>query len=505
MSLSTALGEPAGGDVLEEDAPSRVKHRLSGRSPFEKMVEVYKAMLFYGEYEAIRPELLPAPLFMLDNVNFSSAVVEDPLPMHELLSLFGLEPGYASITGDCEVGPVLRELEHARAAAFAGQSGAGDLSILRQVIDRTVGISTAGATGAAHSILTAAFLRSRELEQADRGEVVYNTPCYCLPDGFCRSHALTPRPLEGKPEDRFLPSIERIIEAVGERTLACFLTFPANPALWSWGEEDIPALRRLIEHCQEQGVLLVADTVFQDLRWRQAVVPEIFALALRPTLLAKIHSPSKDRPLACGYRIGYAVVDAGLEPWISQAECLTKNSSATASQVWLAFDSLFRLALLRGSLESSHFELLEGKYLFGYGAPELTAREMFSRVMASGLFARYVERLASFKEAIWAQLQVIHDWLAASTCFEPGPLPDFGNLLMVRIRAPFDAGGEDAFFVDALIATHVASTTGGCFGITRESDVWIRVATGSAPTEEIVRALSRLEEFLKQRVRAMAS
>src|SRR5262245_49579695 len=90
---------------LPSTVTCQVKQRLEKLPPYEKMIEYYKAMLFYGEYQVLKPEFLSAPLFMLDNVNYSSLVAEDPLPIRELLSLIDIEPGYGTVTGDCEVGP----------------------------------------------------------------------------------------------------------------------------------------------------------------------------------------------------------------------------------------------------------------------------------------------------------------------------------------------------------------------------------------------------------------
>src|SRR4051812_8761744 len=277
----------------------RVKTKFERLAPYEKMLASYQAMLFYGEYKFLKPFAQPFPLFMLDNVNFSGAVVEDPLPMRELLALFEMEPGYHTVTGDCEIGSAIRELEYQRAMHYARQAGLSDTGHLRRLIDGTIGIVTSGATGAVNAILTTALQRSRELGEARR-VIVFNTPCYCLPEGFACIHGLVPRAVEGAPESGCLASLDEITAAVGADTLACFLTYPTNPSLTSWTSRDLPALRRLVQRCQEQGVVLVSDTVFQDAHLSGEPIPEIFALAETPALLAKLHSPSKDRPFACG-------------------------------------------------------------------------------------------------------------------------------------------------------------------------------------------------------------
>jgi len=472
----------------------RVRQRLSRMAPFEKMVEYTKAMIRYGDYSCIPPPRSSTPLFMLDNVSYARSFADDPLPIPDLLAVFDVDPSYGTITGDAEIGAVVLALEEARACVWAAHVG---LPPPRVPTEALVVFSTSGATGAASTVLGAALARNRDACASRRTEIVYNVPCYCLPDAFARLHGLAARPVVGPSTLGFLPPLDDMRAAVTDATLACFLTYPTNPSLRGLRGEDAPAMRRLIEHCQSLGVLLVADTVFQDLCWGGEPVPEIFALASSPAWLAKIQSPSKDRVRACGYRVGYLVADRGLEPWLSRVEALAKNSTNTLSHAWLALDSLFRTTRLGGGLSREGFELLEGKFIFGYDARPLDAATMLERVLSAGLFERYERRIASFEAAIRRDLLAIHGALAASACFEPAPLPQFGNLLMARVRAPFDHhGDEDRFFLDLLTGINVATSVGGCFGLPVEHGVWIRVAVGGAPASEIIAALARVEEHL---------
>src|SRR5262249_10543327 len=137
-----------------------------------------------------------------------------------------------------------------------------------------------------------------------------------------------------------------------------------------------------------------------------------------------------------------------------------------------------------------------GKFIFGYGAQPLEAAAMLERVQAQRLFERYAQRIAAFEAAIQRDLLAVHRALAASTCFEPAPLPAFGNLVMACVRPRFDRGDEDRFFLDLLTGVNVATSLGGCFGLPAEHGVWFRVAVGGAPASEIIAALARVEEYL---------
>jgi|GEM_PF-21547 len=480
------------GDV--ESTAQWAERSLRRLPPYRKMLESYRAMVGEGEYRGLARGGRLSSLFMLDNVNYATSVVPDPLPMADLLSCFEVEPSYATVTGDHEIGPLVRALEVARAERCARRLGA-DASGVQGVLAGTTVVATAGASGAAATALTSALARARSGRL--RTSLVFNAPCYCLPEQFARTQGLTPRAVVGERRDGFLPSLDEVRAAVGHETLACFLTFPANPFLASWDLADADALSRLIEHCQALEVLLVVDSVFQDLGDGSAAIPEVFALADRPDHLVKLHSPSKDRPLACGYRTGYLIGDAALEPWLHQAEALAKNSACTWNLVWLAFDLAFRRAMLRGEPPSpSDFEPLAGRYLFGYGAPSPSGPEICRRVADAGLFESYAARVGSFQRTVRSDLARAHAWLDASRCFDPAPVPAFGNLLAARVRPPYELGSEEAFFVKGLTETGVTTTVGGCFGLPREHGVWMRVAVGNAGVETILAKLARLEEWL---------
>jgi len=436
-------------------------------------------------------------------------MMEDPLPLGELSSLFEVEPGYGSVTGDLELGPAVRALEYTRAKICAASYGLAAEPTLRRVIGDTVVITTSGATGGVNTALSAALARDREGGEPYRREIVFNVPNYCLPDAFARLHGLLAHPIAGTRETGFLPSLEDVRRACGPSTLACMLTYPTNPAQTSWGLAHVAAWRSLIEHCQDQGIFLVVDTIFQDLQWGPYPLLEIFALARSPRFLCKVYSPSKDRPFACGYRIGYLIADRELEPWAERVESLVNNSCNTLSQVWLAFDVVFRRALLEDGLSCAAFEPLEDSYVFGYGAHQPDAIELHARVVQAGLYQRYAARVRQFLATIDDGLEQIWRWLRGSLYFEVDPRPPYGNTLMVKVRPPFDAGGEDAYFLDTLIATNVASLVGGCFGLDTGGDVWFRIVMAGAPPKEVIAAMERVQVFLieraKQRKAAMSA
>ena len=245
-------------------------------------------------------------------------------------------------------------------------------------------------------------------------------------------------------------------------------------------------------------MVVIADTIFQDLDWTDAPVPEIFALADRPDDLVKICGPSKDRPFSSGHRVGYAMADRRLLPWLERTKAITENTSPAASRIWLAFESVFRAALYDNSLTHADCEHLAGRFLFGYGTVELSADRIRQVIEDSQLFEAYSAGVRLVKLEVRAIMQRVHAYLAASECFAPLPLPDYGNLLMFKVRPPFDRGDESRFFLESLVHTGVTGLTGQCFGMEKSEGVWGRVSAAYYPAETICAGLDRLQAFLVQ-------
>src|SRR5262249_54086 len=150
----------------------------------------------------------------------------------------------------------------------------------------------------------------------------------------------------------------------------------------------------LVEHCQANGVLIIADMVFQELPWDAPPVPEVLCLSNTSTFLCKIFSPSKDRPFACGYRSGYIIADPQFRTWLCSEKLLSGNSLPTIEQVWLSIDLLFRIAKKEGrGLTRELCELFRDTYIFGFGKGPVDPSSLFDTLIHSGLYDQYVLRV----------------------------------------------------------------------------------------------------------------
>lgn len=464
--------------------------------PHEKLQELSKVMLFRGRYHSLKEAGSNFKFyFILDLVNYSRIFFPDPLPFQEILDIFTIEPGYGSLTGHFEVGHTIREFEISRACAFANQSNipCGDI---RHVIQNTTVATTFGATGGIYMALTALLLKEKTTGK-NRNSIVFNAPTYCLADAFARLNSLNPIAVTGTRETHFFPPLELIQEACKNSSVfACVLTYPNNPAQTCFGKNEIPELVRLIEYCQANQIVLIADTVFQELRWLSASpIPEIFALTDSAEYLCKVFSPSKDRPFACGYRIGYLMADKNLSPWLEQVASCATTSPNTMNQIWLALDSVFRRAMLEGELNQEFFLPLTGTSLFGFGAQSLTASELYQRICDVDLYNRYVRHIKHFNKTLDQGLDKIWNWANTSQYFEVDERPPYGNTIMVRVPKQEQFQNELEYYFSVLLKTGVAATMGSCFGMPNdEENIYFRIVMATYPAEMSISALEYVKE-----------
>ncbi|RKZ89424.1 MAG: hypothetical protein DRR19_11550 [Candidatus Parabeggiatoa sp. nov. 1] len=465
--------------------------------PHDKLQELSKVMLFRGRYRILKEAVSNVKYyFVLDLVNYSKILFPDPLPVQQILNIFTIEPGYGSLTGNFEIGDVVREFEISRACAFANQQNL-PISNIREVIEDTTVAATCGATGGVYMALMASLARERAVGK-NRTGIVVNVPTYCLSDAFARLNGLTPIPVAGTREQGFFPSLDQVREACHPASVfACVLTYPNNPAQTSFGANEIPALLRLIEHCQSNQIELIADTVFQELRWLTAPpVPELFAFADSAKYLCKVFSPSKDRPFACGYRIGYLMADKGLVPWLERIASCSTSSPSTLGQIWLGIDSVFRRAMIEGELTQDMFVPLTGSSVFGFGGKSLDAGEIYQRICDTDLYNSYVKSLGQFMGMLDQGLEQLWSWLNTNEYFEVDERPPYGNTLLVRVPKQAAFQNDIEYYFSVLLKTGVVGSMGSCFGMPSEEYIYFRVVVASYPPELLIAALEHVKDSL---------
>lgn len=482
---------------------AELARRLARLPPHQQMEAAMRAGNGAGEYAELQRAPDAGPLLTLDNMNYSRTRFQAPLPPSELTRWFEIEAGYGSVLGELELGPVIRGLEAARARASARAHGLDARAAVERVEGARV-MTGHGAAGALGVVLSALRARNLAEEARPRNRLVFNVPTFCLADAFARVQGLDPVAVGAGPERAFMPSPAQLEAACTPDTLACVLTYPNNPMQSSWGAGDIAGLARLVAHCQRHGIAMIVDTIYQDLRWHGPPLPELFALAERSGHLYKLFSASKDRPFACGYRIGYALIDPALAPWAERLKSFLHSNTATLPGVWLAFEAVFRTARLEGGLRTTHFEPLAASTTFGFGVAMPSAQQLHARVLEAGLFEQYQHRLTELHRQLDADLERVHRWARSSSAFEVGARPRFGNMLALRVRDELADSGDAQLFFEGLVELGLSTAVGSFFGLTPDQGTWLRVTCLEHDATTIISALERLATHLSRRLGSAA-
>lgn len=156
-------------------------------------------------------------------------------------------------------------------------------------------LGTPGAAGALALALLATVDPGDEVLVPDPGWPNYAT-LVRLADGV-------PVPVPLVPEDGFRLTAAAVRERLGPRTRALILNSPSNPTGAAVGEAG---LRAVVEACVTRGVTVIADEVYEHVRYPGA--PPHWSPASEPAFRDHVitcNSLSKTYAM-CGWRVGYA-------------------------------------------------------------------------------------------------------------------------------------------------------------------------------------------------------
>ena len=173
---------------------------------------------------------------------------------------------------------------------------------------------------------------------------------------------LTLAPKDG----RWELDIDAFIAALTPETKAVVINSPNNPTGWTMPATD---QKRVLEHCRQHGIWIVADDVYTRLYRHGHHAPSFLSIADSDDLLISVNSFSKCWSMT-GWRLGWIVAPAACETKLAQ---LTEfNTSSTAGFV----QDAGVVAIRDGEAEIAN---LQAKLQTAY---EITAHELgkFSRV-----------------------------------------------------------------------------------------------------------------------------
>lgn len=454
--------------------------------------EVYRNVIRLGETHC-GSKKVEHPL-LLDSMNYSRSLFSDPLKMKDLLDRFEIEPGYGSSDGSYELGKVVKAYEVVRAESSSLLFGRDSRRELRIKLDDMSVVVGQGGTGALHVCISAARQRAAALKER-RDELVYLTPHYPLATGLAEQHNLTIVPVRHAVAGS-IPPPQDVIEKCSLNTLACVVALPSNPIHSFWSLNELNQYRELIRHCQRLGILLIVDALFQEMNWSEAEVLEPLAVADSAKFICKIFSPSKDRPFAAGYRIGYALIDSEFYPYLASAQLLAGNSTPTLSVMWFAIDLMFRVAIAEGGLNETHCNLLTGSALFGYGVADLSAKQIFEALHE--VFEEYAERVHQFYDDIRTGLSLIVESTKALNNLKVCHAVLCGNSLMLEVCGGQQKTTSRSFFERAFQELGLCLAYGECFEMPADGVIRFRVVYASLSVKRVASELSRIDEWLSK-------
>lgn len=468
----------------------RSLHSLAGRFDTDlTRLDAYQRMIqYWGVMFDRRNGLAP-----LDCMNFSLGHFPEVLRVADVAAIHALESGYASPDGGPELGALIRYVEFARLQRHSPHRE----RVNRALVEAAgLGCGT-GTTGAIMGVMNAiARLPKSVFPRAnDAPEVVVPVPNYPVCAAQHRHmRGLTPRYVHARAANGYLPTFDEIAAAVTDRTVQITLTYPNNPGQATYEGARLDDLRALVRFCQEKGIFLLVDNIYQELVYGRRF-EEVFALTDRLDYLVKFYGPSKDTPFFAGYRIGYWFGDPRLQEPCREHAWVAENSANPLSMALFGVNLLLRaVATAREPLGEDHMRFLQDG-MFGWGQ-RIDRADAFARIVDTRLVERFHAGLevsnALQRDAIARVRAFVRSSRAFVDCFND----DIGNVCLLRV-APDVFPGTDVELFDLLCRNGVAVLPGNAFGLPiAPGEATFRMTLVHEPIESLVRRLERVDDVL---------
>ncbi|MGZ3340919.1 MAG: aminotransferase class I/II-fold pyridoxal phosphate-dependent enzyme, partial [Reyranella sp.] len=114
--------------------------------------------------------------------------------------------------------------------------------------------------------------------------------------------------LDRKPDGRWTLDLQKVFDAVDERTRAIFVNSPGNPTGWTMSSDE---QRALLDFAKKRGVWIMADEVYARLIYTRPVAPSVLEQAGPDDPLIVLNSFSKPWAMT-GWRVGWLTHPAHL-------------------------------------------------------------------------------------------------------------------------------------------------------------------------------------------------
>lgn len=457
--------------------------------PLQRMVQYFGMALMAGKKE---------PIHILDDYNFSRAVFPEIFNIADVISLHQVEPGYMSADGSLELHQLIKEIEYARLCRNDPQNA----TLYHRLVQKA-GVGGGNGcsnvlNGVLHSILKlpkAIFPRINPTP-----EIIMPLPNYAV--NMAQLSLLKPLALakcvHTKRENDFLPTFADIKAKVTENTVAIILTYPTNPSQATYEGGRLADLTAMISFCQEEGIFLIADNIYQDL-----VFPigrrfeEIFNWTTSLDYLIKIYGSSKDTPFYQAYRTGYWFGDPRIADRYKYYVSSTETSLGFYNLLLFAVNLYFKLLLISGSKPT-----LEQMHFFTHGVFGLTQTVnpelIYKNIIDLDLENKYQKRLAISTHIQESAIQKVKEFLKSSDCFVDYINQNIGNVLFIRVNPKYFKGNDHEFFEFVLDKAKCSISPGNAFGMPlKDGEVWFRITLIHETAEDIIQGLQKIESSLR--------
>lgn len=161
-----------------------------------------------------------------------------------------------------------------------------------------------GGNGTTGSLNFIAQVIARENNFAKDIEIIYPVPAYA---GLMKSltfYGIVPRVMLMDKSNDYKMTLENVISAYTDKTVALLITNPANPACKFI---DYDELKKIVEFCIEKDIYIIYDAIFEEAPMFKDKRVRIFKLAHDYNKLVKIKGFSKDIPQLSDLRCGWTI------------------------------------------------------------------------------------------------------------------------------------------------------------------------------------------------------
>ncbi len=467
-------------------------------------LEVYQKLIQYWSMIFDKRE----EIYVLDNMNFNLSLFPEIITFNELSSFHSIEPGYTSPDGYTEMNMIIRDLEYQRLLVNNPEVG----HQLKELITKAgVGCGN-GCTNVMNAVVNS-IIKLNQQESAKQiidPEVILILPNYTVYTAQLSniSNSVKPKYVYTKRENDFLPTLEEIQKAITDKTLAIVITYPNNPAQSTYEGEGVQELQNIVKLCQEKGVFLIVDNIYQDLVFpigRKFV--EIFNLTDSPECVVKVYGSSKDTPFFSGYRTGYWIGDPRLMDIYKYYISSTENSLNTYSLSIFALNLYFKLKSIK-----KEKPLLEDMKYFNqgvFGWSQVVDEEvLYNNLISMNLFEKYQERITQANKVQQEAINRTIAYVEQSKVYSDYINQNIGNVFFIKVNSEYFKGTNDEFFHFIFSEAKCGVLPGSVFGIEIPGEVWFRITLLHDEIENIINYLGKIEKTLlsnsqKKEVKAM--